>query len=264
MKIALIQVASPQEEPEPDRVARVGALLDSIDEVDLIVLPELWACGYFAFDHYRDSAQQLNGPLTQQVAGWARRLRTPVQMGSLVEQGDDGRLFNTALLLDADGEIALEYRKMHVFGYQSLEAQLLTAGDQADVQPTQFARVGMTTCYDLRFPELYRVLTEKGAEFLLVPAAWPAARLEHWRLLTRARALENQAFLIACNAAGRQGEVDLAGHSCVIDPWGRVVAEAGGGEEVLYADIDPGMVGKIRSEFTALDDRRLLTPHALR
>lgn len=264
MKIALAQVASPLEEPEPDRIARVGELLASIDEVDLVVLPELWACGYFAFDRYRDSAQRLDGPLVQQVAGWARRRHTPVQLGSLVEDGGDGRLYNTALLLDADGQVVLEYRKIHVFGYQSLEAQLLTPGDRADVQPTEFARVGMTTCYDLRFPELYRILVEKGAEFLLVPAAWPAARLEHWRLLTRARALENQTYLVACNAAGSQGEVELAGHSCVVDPWGQVVAEAGDGEQVLYAEIDPGLVGKIRSDFTVLDDRRLQSPRAFR
>jgi predicted amidohydrolase len=260
MKIALVQLASPRGEPVADRVARAGATVAGLDPVDLVVLPELWAPGYFAFDRYAELAESLDGPLLTEIAGWARRLRTHVHAGSVLERDEAGRLYNTAVLLGPDGDLVLDYRKVHVFGYRSLEAELLSAGDRADVADTALGRVGMTTCYDLRFPELYRVLVDRGAELVVVPAAWPAARLEHWALLTRARAVENQVYLLACNAAGAQGDVRLGGHSVVVDPWGRVVAEAGADEQVLYADLDPGLVTEIRTEFPVLGDRRVPVP----
>jgi predicted amidohydrolase len=141
---------------------------------------------------------------------------------------------------------------------------LLSPGARADVAETPLGTVGMTTCYDLRFPELYRVLVDRGAQLVVVPAAWPAARLEHWRLFTRARAVENQVFLLACNAAGTQAGVRLGGHSVVVDPWGRVVAEAGDDEEVLLAELDLQTLTDIRTEFPVLDDRRLVVPPTFR
>ena len=118
-------------------------------------------------------------------------------------------------------------------------------------------RLALSTCYDLRFPELFRAQVDDGSQLFLVAAAWPLARLEHWQLLLRARALENQSFLLACNAAGRQGEVELAGRSAVVDPWGTVLAEAGDGPETLTVEIDPDLAVRARKEFPALADRRL-------
>ena len=118
----------------------------------------------------------------------------------------------------------------------------------------------MTTCYDVRFPELYRLFVDQGAEIVVIPTGWPAARLEHWQILTRARAIENQVFLIGCNQVGTQEGVQLAGHSVVIDPWGRVLAEGGVNEEIITVDIDPALVAKTRAEFPVLRDRRLGPP----
>jgi predicted amidohydrolase len=264
MKIALVQVASPLEEPVAERVARVGATVERLAGHDLIVLPELWAPGYFAFDRYADLAEALDGPLLGELAGWARKLQTHLHAGSVLERDADGRLYNTAVLLGPDGDLVLDYRKVHVFGYQSQEAKLLSPGNRADVADTPLGMVGMTTCYDLRFPELYRVLVDRGAQLVVVPAAWPAARLEHWRLFTRARAVENQVFLLACNAAGAQGDVRLGGHSVVVDPWGRVVAEAGEDEEVLVADLDLKLLTDLRTEFPVLGDRKLTVPPTFR
>jgi predicted amidohydrolase len=147
---------------------------------------------------------------------------------------------------------------MHVFGYESLETEILSAGTSVSAGAVDgLGRVGMTTCYDLRFPELYRQIVDRGTEMVIVPAAWPAARLAHWRLFTQARAVENQMYLVACGAAGSQRGVQLSGHSVIVDPWGDVLAEGGSGEEILYADIDLGRVGKIRDEFPALADRVL-------
>ncbi|MGW3607055.1 carbon-nitrogen family hydrolase [Micromonospora sp. NPDC005161] len=257
MKTALVQVASPFTEPVEGRIERVGDLVAGLTDVDLVVLPELWAPGYFAFDRYDELAQHLDGPLLSTIRGWARALGAHLHAGSVLERDPTGRLHNTAVLVDPTGEVLLDYRKIHVFGYQSLESKLLSAGQRADVADTALGQVGMTTCYDLRFPELYRHLVDQGAELVIVPAAWPAARLEHWKLFTRTRAVENQLFLLACNAAGKQGDVELAGHSVVVDPWGRVLAEAGAGEEVLYTEIDRAAVTEIRREFPVLEDRRL-------
>ena len=118
-------------------------------------------------------------------------------------------------------------------------------------------QLALSTCYDLRFPELFRTQVDDGSQLFLVAAAWPLARLEHWQLLLRARALENQSFLLACNAAGRQGEVELAGRSAVVDPWGTVLAEAGTGPQTLTLDVDPDLATRARKEFPALADRRL-------
>lgn len=259
MKAALLQVESRLEEPLKDRVRRVGELVTGLEGVDLVILPELWASGYFAFDSYRKLAEPLDGPLVAELRNWARAIGAHVQVGSVLECSADGRLHNCALLIDGRGDVLSTYRKVHVFGYQSLESQLLSAGDSADVVQAEIGSIGMTTCYDLRFPELYRYLLGHGAEIVIVPAAWPAARLEHWQLFVRARAVENQVFLLACNAGGLQGDVELAGHSAVIDPWGRTLAEAGTGEQVLVVDIDVEEVGRTRKEFPVLDDRRIHT-----
>lgn len=117
--------------------------------------------------------------------------------------------------------------------------------------------VGIATCYDLRFPELFRGLVDAGAETLVVSAGWPERRRSHWTLLAQARAIENQAFVLACGTAGTHADVPQAGHSIVVDPWGEVLAEAGAGEQVLTVDFDPGKVAATREQFPVLKDRML-------
>lgn len=301
VRIALVQVASPPQESPSARRERVGRLVDGAAGADLVVLPELWAAGYFAFDAYPDRAEPLEGPTVAAGRDWARRLGAYVHIGSLVERadaseqhanaprtgtqdgdgrnvgrrdgsdqdsseqdsgGERGRLFNTAVLLAPDGRIVHTYRKVHVFGYASREAELLTPGEELDVVDTAFGPVGATTCYDLRFPELWRGLVDRGARTVLVPAAWPAARRAHWQLFTSARAVEQQVLLIACNAVGEQdGGVELGGLSRVVDPWGTVLAEASGDDEgVTFCDVDPGIVATVRAEFPVLADRRWPPP----
>jgi predicted amidohydrolase len=264
MKVALLQVDSPPEELPSDRVARVGRLVCDQQGADLVVLPELWPVGYFSFDSYRSAAESLAGPLATEIASWARQLGCHVHAGSLVEAGEDSRLFNTAIMFGPDGSVVLTYRKIHVFGYESEEARLLTGGDTTDVVDTALGRIATSTCYDLRFPELYRIMVESGAEIVIVPAAWPQSRLAHWQLFTRARAVENQVYVLACNAAGLQHGVRLAGHSAVVDPWGVTVAEAGPEVEVVRVDLDLGRVAAVRREFPVLDDRRFLSEPAHR
>ncbi|WP_433269119.1 carbon-nitrogen family hydrolase [Actinosynnema sp. CS-041913] len=256
MKIALVQVASPPEETPDARRARVGRMVAEASGADLVVLPELWAAGYFAFDTYSERSEPLHGPTVEAARQWAVDLGAHVHLGSIVERDDQGRLFNTAVIIAPDGRIVHTYRKVHVFGYASREASLLTPGDKLDVADTALGPVGATTCYDLRFPELWRGLVDRGAETVIVPAAWPAARSRHWRLFTECRAVEEQVLLVACNAVGVQDGVELAGGSRVVDPWGTVLAEAGADEGVTVCEYDLAAVAKARAEFPVLADRR--------
>lgn len=257
VRLGLAQIGSPPGESPQERRARVSEMLSSLPEVDLLVLPELWAPGYFAFDDYAERAETLDGPTVELGRALAGERNCFVHAGSIVERDRDA-LFNTAVVIDPAGQVILTYRKIHVFGYKSREAQLLTPGrDVAVVRTDRLGVLGTTTCYDLRFPELWRDLIDLGAELVVVPAAWPAARTEHWRLFTSCRAVEEQVFVVGCNSIGRQsGDVELAGRSRVVDPWGSVLFEAGTAEELAVVDIDLDAVSLVRSEFPVLDDRR--------
>ena len=257
-RVALVQIASPDGETRAERIDRVEVLLRAHDGsgAELFVLPELWSAGYFAFARYGELAEALDGPTVTMGRRVAKELGAWIHLGSFVERGETGALHNTAVLIAPSGEIAHTYRKIHVFGYQSLEAELLTPGDALAVSRSPLGSLASTTCYDLRFPGLWLELGERGAEAVAVPAAWPAARREHWRLLTQARAVEHQLWVLAVNACGTQGEVELGGCSRVIDPWGTVVAECSPtDEEVLIVDLDPGLVGRVRAEFPVIGDR---------
>lgn len=255
MRISMIQVASPADETVARRRARVAELVHGAVGSDLIVLPELWAVGYFAFDAYPAAAEPADGPTVTDASRWAHELGCHVLAGSYVEHDGEGRLFNSTVLVGPDGTVLHRYRKVHVFGYQSLEAVLLTPGDEVSAVPTPFGPLGATTCYDLRFPEIWRGLVSAGAELVVTPAAWPEARLEHWRLFTQARAVEEQVLLVACNAVGVQGGVRLGGHSRVVDPWGTVLAEAGQDEGITTVEVDPQVIARTRETFPVLGDR---------
>jgi predicted amidohydrolase len=134
---------------------------------------------------------------------------------------------------------------------------VLTAGTDIVTADLDGTTVALATCYDLRFPELFRAFVDRGAELFLVPAAWPTPRIAHWSLLARARAVEDQAFVIALNGCGDQGAARLGGRSVLVDPWGVARAEAGEDEQVLTADLDLAEVAKVRADFPVLPDRRL-------
>jgi predicted amidohydrolase len=257
MRVASIQVAI-DERPQADRLRHVLALLARAAGCNLILLPELWPCGAFAFDRFATSAETVGGPLVSALRDRACGLGAYLLLGSFVERAGD-ELFNTSLLLDPKGEVSARYRKMHLFGYQSQERQLLSPGTEVVTARTPWGKAGLSICYDLRFPELYRRLIDETAAFFLVPAAWPRPRLEAWRLFNRSRAHENLACLFSCNCAGRQGAVSYGGHSMLVDPYGNVLAEAGEEEEIITAEIDAALVERARGEFPALDDRVLRT-----
>ncbi len=262
-RVALVQVASPDGESRDERISRVERMLMARagEGIEMFVLPELWAAGYLAFKHYDQLAEPLDGPTVSMCRRVARELGAWVHAGSFIERDDAGELHNTAVLVDPEGRIAQSYRKIHVFGYQSREAQLLTPGTTLSVIDSPLGPLASTTCYDLRFPGIWLELGARGAEVAVVPAAWPAARRDHFKLFTEARAVEHQLWVIAVNACGTQGRTELGGCSRVVDPWGRVVAECSPvDEEIAVVDLDPGRVAEVRAEFPVLGDR--LPPEA--
>lgn len=256
MRVAAVQFDSGPSVDE--NVDRMLACVDAAaaDGADLVVLPEVWNVGYFSFDGYEAGAEPVDGPTVGRLADAAASHGIYLHAGSVVER-DDGSLYNTSALLSPDGEVLDAYRKVHLFGYGSRERALLSPGGRIVTVETDLGTVGLSTCYDLRFPELYRAMVDDGAVLFLVASAWPAERLDHWRLLTRARAVESQAGLVAANLAGTNAGVDLAGHSVLVGPWGDVLAEAGTDETVLSVDLDLADVERVRAEFPALSDRRL-------
>lgn len=257
-RVALVQVASPDDETPEARIQRVEGMLreKSGQEIDLFVLPELWAAGYLGFANYEAHAEPFDGPTVTMCRRVAQDLNAWVHVGSFIERDAEGKLHNTTVLIDPKGEVAQTYRKIHVFGYQSLESQLLTPGTTLSVIESPFGRLASTTCYDLRFPGLWLELGARGAEVTVVPAAWPTPRREHFTLFTQARAVEHQLWVIAVNACGVQGSVELGGSSRIVDPWGRIVAECSPtDEQIVVADIDPTLVAEVRTEFPVLGDR---------
>lgn len=261
--VACIQMSSGALTAKEERLQRALSMIRALPEVDLILLPELWPVGYFDFARYADDSEPLCGPIYEATAEIARERSAFVLGGSIVERANDGRLFNTSFLVGPDGALAHVYRKVHVFGYHSEESKHLTPGTGVGVAPTPLGVIGVSTCYDLRFPELYRLMVDQGVEIILIPSAWPWARLAHWELLTRARALENQSFVVACNAAGEDHGTSLGGNSVIVDPWGEVVTTAGDSEEVLIGTLNMRLLRKIRNDFPALADRRIRTTDPL-
>ncbi len=236
------------------RIAHVEELIDSVADADLIVLPEIWNIGWFSFDLYSEGSETLQGETVSRLAAKARAVRAYIHAGSLVESTDDG-FYNSSILLDPKGEIIATYRKVHLFGYGSAEPEILKPGKEIVVAKTEIGAFGLSTCYDLRFPELYRKMVDKGAEVFLVASAWPYPRLDHWRELNHVRAFENQCFLVSSNCVGVSRGARFLGHSNIVDPWGIPLVSGGDYEGILKAEIEVADVHRIRADFPPLHDR---------
>jgi predicted amidohydrolase len=237
---------------------------------DVVVLPENFA--YFGDDEGKRavaedfSAAHEGGPIGQCLGDLARRHRVHLVAGGVAERSPDpARPFNTCLVYDRAGEVVSRYRKVHLFdvelpdGTTYRESVATAPGDGAVTVDIEGTNVGLSICYDVRFPELYRALSSRGAEVIVVPAAFTLATgKDHWMVLLRARAIEAQAYVVAAAQWGKHPRGrQTFGKSCVIDPWGDVVAQASEGEGVCAARLDPAYLAKVRSNLPALRHRRL-------
>jgi predicted amidohydrolase len=229
----------------------------------LVVLPEVF--NWKGPLKQMTAAESIPGHPSNHMAKLARELDIYLLAGSILESAVDGnKPYNTSLFFNPQGALLAKYRKIHLFdvdvtdGVAVLESEARSPGEELVVAETEFCPVGLTICYDLRFPELYRHLVERGAQIIFVPSAFTAFTGQaHWEPLLRARAIENQVYIIAPDQMGQAPKsIPSYGHSMIVDPWGRVLAEASDGPEVIFAEIDLTYLAKVRSELPALTHRK--------
>ena len=252
--IALAQMAIVAGEPaRNEATARAMAAEAAARGAGLLLLPELWATGYDLrrADAY---AAPLDHGAFAKMADLARAHRLYV-VGTALEANPGGLPFNTAAIYGPDGEQMGAYRKVHLWAGLG-EPEHMTAGATLPTFDLPWGRVALAICYDLRFPELWRRYMQAGAQLILIPAQWPARRIEHWRLLLRARAVENQLFVAGCNRAGTDSSGEYGGHAAAVDPWGRVLVEGDSEPGLLLVRLDLTEVARSRRLFPWLEDRR--------
>jgi deaminated glutathione amidase len=230
---------------------------------ELVVLPEKWSA-LGPGEVLLELAEPLDGPIVTAARGWARRLGITLLAGSVGERIEGAeRIANTSLLIAPDGEIEATYRKIHMFdvdvgGVSYRESEHERAGEEIVVAPAGGIDLGMTICYDLRFPELFRILALRGARVITVPSAFTATTgRDHWEVLLRARAIEDQLFVVAANQFGSAPpSFSSWGHSMIVDPWGRILDVLADGEGHAIADLDLGEVERVRAQVPSLASRR--------
>ncbi len=255
-KVASLQLEINDQQSKQDRIKYALEQMELARDADLILLPEIWNTGYFNFDLYSEESESLDGVTVNSVAEKAREINSYVFAGSFVENLQ-GKLYNTSVMLDNSGKVIGVYRKIHLFGYGSREKELLTPGKEAVVVKTELGALGLSTCYDLRFPELYRFMLDKGAEVFLVTSGWPFPRWANWMALNQVRALENICYLISCNCAGINKGITFLGHSSIVDPRG-IIRASSNEEPCIVSDyIDLKRVHQVRSSFSQLSDRTM-------
>ncbi len=214
----------------------------------------------------RDQAEPIPGPTSKTLAELARELGIYLLAGSIFEAiPGSAQAYNTSLLFDPSGELLARYRKIHLFdvdlanGVSVRESDSRAHGAEVVVARSELATMGLSVCYDLRFPELYRALAEQGAQLIFVPSAFTAfTGAAHWETLLRARAIENQVYIVAPDQFGKGAKsFETHGHSLIVDPWGKILAELADGPGVISAEIDLDYLAKVRAELPSLKHRRL-------
>lgn len=232
----------------------------------VVALPEVFNWRG-AKEEERKNAEPLSGPTASLMRGLARDLGLYLLAGSFLEEIPNSvKAYNTSLLFDPQGNVVATYRKIHLFdihlerGVSTMESETRQPGESVAAAETSLGTMGLTICYDLRFPELYRALVGKGAQLIFVPAAFTAITGEaHWEPLLRARAIENQVYIIAPDQIGKHPKsFDTYGNSMIVDPWGRILARASDVPGIIFAEIDLAYLAKVRAELPALAHRKLL------
>jgi predicted amidohydrolase len=263
MRVAAVQLNSTAEKPRNLASAEGLVRAAAADGAELVALPEKWnllAPG----EELVAGAEPLDGPSLTAARGWARALGIHLLAGSISERAGEGeKPFNTSVLIGPDGEDLAVYRKIHMFdvdvgGVSYRESAHEQPGEEIVTAPVGDVLAGLTICYDLRFPELYRILAVRGARLITVPAAFTSATgRDHWEVLLRARAIENAVFVLAPGQIGKAPpHFDSHGRSMIVDPWGVVLATAPDEERFVAADLDLAAQERVREALPALANRR--------
>lgn len=262
-KLALCQIKVENEKEKS--IYKALRMLQKAAEgnADMAILPEMFNCPYDTgnFSSYAETSD--NSPTLKAISETAKQLGIYVFAGSIPEM-DNGKIYNTCFAIDRKGRIIGRHRKMHLFDIdvagriRFMESDILTRGDNVTIVETEFCKVGMAICYDIRFPELSRLMALGGAELLVLPGAFnlvtgPA----HWEILIRTRALDNQFYVAAASPArDMEASYKAYGNSMAADPWGNVLCRAGEGEEIVFADISKYEIERVRNELPLLKHRR--------
>lgn len=263
LKAAALQMNSSKDKEK--NLSQAGKLIEkaALKKAKFIVLPEVF--------NYRGSlstahliAESIPGFSTNYIAILAKKYKVWILIGSLMEKSFS-KPFNTSVLIGPNGKIIAKYQKIHLFdvklkGKEILESKRNQAGTIPKLTSINKIKIGLTICYDLRFPELYRYYSKKGADIICIPSSFTKLTGEvHWHTLIKARAIENLCFVIAPNQTGTgSGGIKTYGHSLIVDPWGNILAEGSANkEEVIFADIDLDLLKKIRKNLPALEHRKL-------
>lgn len=263
LDVAAVQVRFDSAELLEDRISRTQGLISGIGKADLIVLPELWLHGGFSYDTWRQNAVSLQSEVFTLLSEVATEKKAWLHAGSFMvteHSNAASGMWNTSVLFDPAGSLRATYKKIHRFGFSDGEPKLIAAGDEPAILEVQTERgtaiAGLSTCYDLRFPELYRHMSAEGTALNVIPACWPLSRIQHWQTLGRARAIENQSFVIQCNMTGADQNIELGGHSQIVDGNGNILTQAEREETVLHASLDLDSLNEMRSSFPVLNDQR--------
>lgn len=266
-KVAAIQMTSTDDVAANIETAIrlcVGAIREN---AQLVVVPEGFA--YLGPENGKQAISEYvpgNGPILRRFIDLARDSKTDIVLGGFWERiADSQKVHNTCVHINGGGEVAAVYRKIHLFdvdlpdGTSVRESDSVVPGSGAVTTETRFGRLGLSVCYDVRFPELYRNLVDQGAIAMAIPAAFTLTTgKDHWHVLLRARAIESQSYVIAAAQTGRHFDRRMSyGHALVCDPWGTVLAECGEGEGYALANIDPEVVARIRRQLPSLSHRRM-------
>lgn len=254
LKIAVIQMDVILGEPEAN-IIKMEKLVREANQIkpDVIVLPETWNTGYFPLN-IMEQAILSGRKAVAKMSELAKELKIFLVGGSITE-AINNQLVNSAKVFNRNGLEIASYQKIHLFSPGD-ENKFFTEGNKVVTFEIEGYKCGVIICYDLRFPELIRRLVLDGVEILFVPAEWPHPRLDHWRTLLKARAIENQIFTIGCNGVGLGNGVKSCGHSGIISPWGEIMSGAGEQEEIIQADLGIGVIHEVRKKIPVFADRR--------
>ena len=253
MKISIIQMDIVEGSKE-ENIDKALSFIKKCKNSDFVVLPELWSTG-LTFNHVPELAESINGETISLLGKVAAQEKTII-IGSILER-ENSSYYNTLHIMGPGGLLGI-YRKIHLFSLMR-ENQVLEPGTHYSTFPVKSCIISGIICYDIRFPELSRALALKGTQILFVPAEFPHPRKNHWQVLLRARAIENQFFVVACNRTGQSEKYHFFGASTVIDPWGDVLVEAADQEGIITYRINMERISECRRELPALDDIRLIS-----
>jgi predicted amidohydrolase len=254
LRIAILQMDIAFGDPVANRAtAREWIARAMEQETDLIVLPEMWNTGY-SLTNITEIADRAGAETIELMSALAKQYNVNILAGSVADLRD-GDVYNTTYLFNRQGDVVGDYSKIHLFRLMD-EEKYLQAGDRVGLFELEGLKLGSMICYDIRFPELARTLSLGGAQILFLPAEWPHPRLNHWRHLQIARAIENQMFVVSTNRVGKAGETEFFGHSMVIDPWGEILLETDDQAGIHHVTVDLSVVPEIRSRIPIFEDRR--------